>query len=89
MGDLDMLPDLVRPMRCYLEKQIVFRRSITESSCFSLWLMSDEDEFEVPSPDVGASSSRDVVPPMTPHDHSDDNDENQSEYSSNEDSQQK
>ncbi len=53
--------------------------------------MSDEDDFEVPSPDVGASSFKfcDVVPPMTLHD-SDDNDENQSEYSlSNDDSPQK
>ncbi len=50
--------------------------------------MSDEYEFEVPSADVGASSSRDVVPQMTPYDHSDDNDENQSEYSSNDHSPQ-
>ena len=50
--------------------------------------MRNEDDFEVPSPDVGASSSRDVVLPMTPHD-SDDNDENQSDYSSNDDSPQK
>ncbi len=50
--------------------------------------MSDEDDFELASPDVGASSSRDVVPPMTAHD-SDDNDENQSEYSINADLPQK
>jgi hypothetical protein len=43
--------------------------------------MSDDEDFEAPSPDLGACSSRDVVPPMTEQD-SDENDENESEESS-------
>ena len=43
--------------------------------------MSDDEDFEAPSPDLGACSSRDVIPSMTEQD-SDENDENDSEESS-------
>jgi hypothetical protein len=50
--------------------------------------MSDNEVFEVPSPDLGASISRNTVLPMTEQD-SDEKDENESEDSSDDKLQQK
>ena len=63
----------------------MFRLTIRESSCFAKAVMSSDEE-EALSPELGASSSKSPVPPLSHNDSESDQDEESDEESAEDDS---